>query len=348
MRSNIFKTIQYTVHVAFSAILLSAGISNAEVALSAKPTTVTLPDGQSVPMWGLFCGSATATGSNGAPCTTQTGVAQDGTSWQPPLITVQAGATLDIVLTNSLKAPTSLVIVGQMGGGLGSAPTRTASPTHPSQNATWPIAGDASGPQFTPPAQLPRVQSFATEVAVGATSTTLSWSGLKPGTYLLESGTHPSIQGPMGLYGVVVVTDNSVTPNQAYPGVAYDKDVPVLLSEIDAVQNRAVDIAINTAGFSETAVWNGQPGQCGDPSVHSCYPPAVNYDPHYYLINGLSFDRNSPGNSALAVPMAASSGNVLLRFVNASLRMHIPSIVGLDMKLIAAASLSVRARLAAL
>ncbi|HEY6095068.1 MAG TPA: Ig-like domain-containing protein [Gallionellaceae bacterium] len=335
MRPDIFKAIHHTAYAAFTAILLSAGMSHAEVALTAKPTTTTLPDGQTVPMWGLFCGSATATGTNGAPCTTQTGAAQNGTSWQPPLITVQSGAQLDIVLTNGLKAPTSLVIVGQLGGGLGSAPTRTASPLHPVQNATWPIAGDATGPQFTPPAQLPRVQSFATEVAIGATSTTLSWSGLKPGTYLLESGTHPSIQGPMGLYGVVVVTDASVTPNQAYPGVAYDKDVPLLLSEIDPVQNRAVDLAINTTGFSETAVWSGQPGKCGDASVHTCYPPAVNYDPRYYLINGVSFDRTNAANTALAVPAAAASGNVLLRFVNAGLRMHVPSVVGLDMKLIA-------------
>ena len=29
----------------------------------------------------------------------------------------------------------------------------------------------------------------------------LTWTGLKPGTYLLESGTHPSIQASMGLIG---------------------------------------------------------------------------------------------------------------------------------------------------
>jgi len=56
------------------------------------------------------------------------------------------------------------------------------------------------------------VQSFSTEVAVG-TPASLCWgvcgaggAALKPGTYLIESGTHPSIQGPMGLYGILVVT----------------------------------------------------------------------------------------------------------------------------------------------
>lgn len=348
MRANILKAIQYTANAVLTALLLSVGVSNAAVTLTAKPSTTMLPDGQIVPMWGLFCGSATATGTNGAPCTTMTGTAQSGTTWQPPLITVQSGATLDIVLTNGLSVPTSLVIVGQLGGGLGSPPTRTTSPVHAPMGTTWPSVGapdtsanpggdpaSAGNPTFTPPAQKPRVQSFSTEVAAGATSTTLSWSGLKPGTYLIETGTRPSIQGPMGLYGVVVVTDSASSPNQAYPGIAYDKDVPLLLSEIDPLQNRAVDTAVNTAGFSETAVWSGQTGKCGDPNIHTCYPPAVNYEPRYYLINGVSFDRTTPSNSAIAVPSTAATGNVLLRFVNAGLRMHIPSVIGLDMKLIA-------------
>ncbi len=68
------------------------------------------------------------------------------------------------------------------------------------------------GATFTPPTQPNRVQSFGTEVPVGTTATALTWTGLKPGTYLLESGTHPSIQVPMGLYGIVVVTTPAVPP----------------------------------------------------------------------------------------------------------------------------------------
>ena len=99
----------------------------------------------------------------------------------------------------------------------------------------------------------------------------------------------------MGLYGVLVVTD------AAYPGQAFDKDVALLLSEIDPMQNAAVNTAVNTVGFSDTKVWSGQPGKCGDLSAtatteaNTCYPPAVNYDPRYYLINGVSFDRSSTG-----------------------------------------------------
>ncbi len=338
MRANILKLMQHTVRSALTLLLLSAGAAQAEVALTAKAATVTLSDGQSVPMWGLFCGSPTATGVNGAPCTTATGDAQDGTTWQPPLITVQSGAQLDIALTNNLKIPTSLVIVGQLGGGLGGAPTRTPSPAHPPRNLTWPVEGGPSDPQFTPPTQADRVQSFGTEVAPGG-SATLSWVGLKPGTYLLESGTHPSIQGPMGLYGVVVVTDSTTTPATAYSGVTYDKDVTLLLSEIDPVQNAAVDAAVNNAGFSETRVWSGAIGDCGDVTQpiasHTCYPPAVNYSPRYFLVNGRTFDETDVAAAAEAVPADATSGNVLLRFVNAGLRMHVPSVVGLDMNLVA-------------
>ena len=65
---------------------------------------------------------------------------------------------------------------------------------------------------------------------------------MKPGTYLIESGTEPSIQGAMGLYGVLVVTD----PN--YPGRPFDKDVVLLLGEIDPVQNAAVQQAVAAVG----------------------------------------------------------------------------------------------------
>jgi len=132
---------------------------------------------------------------------------------------------------------TSLVIVGQLGGGLGTTASYAASPTHATQVATWPIAGDSSGATNSPPPQGNRVQSFSTPVAPG-TTTSLTWSSLKPGTYLIESGTHPSIQGPMGLYGILVVTTapTSGTAGCAYPGatagtcaVNYNAEIPIVL-----------------------------------------------------------------------------------------------------------------------
>src|SRR5207302_1129450 len=235
------------------------------------------------------------------------------------------------------------------GGGLGdvSQRTTTVSPGHSAQGATWPIVGapdtstqqggdpnSAGNATFNPPPQGPRVQSFSTEVAAGAT-TSLTWKAPRPGTYLLESGTHPSIQGPMGLYGIVVVTTapTGTTAGTAYPNVSYNSEVPLLFSEIDPVQNNAVNAAVNTTGFSETAVWSRQPGGCGDknsPSYQTCYPPAVNYTPLYYLVNGQAFDKTNAANSLFTVspPSVSVSSKVLVRLVNAGLRMHVPSIVG--------------------
>src|SRR6266481_2166200 len=239
------------------------------VNLTAGPATATLPDGSAVPMWGYSCGAPVA----GATCANLNPAAPAGV-WSPVVITVPPGP-LTISLTNSLtfganSVPTSLVIVGQVGGGLGTITPLgvpgnfTASPDHSgAQPITWPIADPT--PTGVPPAQGLRVQSFSTQVAAG-TATSLTWAALRPGTYLIESGTHPSIQGPMGLYGMLVVTTVPVgtTAGIAYPpagttpAVTYNAEVPLLLSEIDPVQNAAVQAAVGTVGFSETTVWSGQ------------------------------------------------------------------------------------------
>src|SRR5450631_3227510 len=356
------KTSRLIPGLAALVLLLASNASQAQtVNLTAAPTSTTLPDGQSVPMWGYHCVDA---GSNGATCAAANPAVQTaGTGWSPIVITVPYVGTatasstkLTINLTNNLTftgttLPTSLTIVGQLGGGLGSGGTVTASPVHSGQGVTWPTAN--TGPTSTPPAQMPRVQSFGTEVAAGAT-TALSWNNLRPGTYLIESGTHPSIQGPMGLYGILVVTTpvNGATPGLAFPTVAglpvtslavsqYDADLPLVLSEIDPLQNASVATAVATVGFSETTVWSGQPNGCGNPTsttFNTCYPPAVNYSPRYYLVNGVSFDRTKIASSTaqiLAAPATATTGNVILRLVNAGLRMHIPAIVNQSMTLLA-------------
>jgi hypothetical protein len=359
-----------------AAILLfgvGASFAQQTINLTAAPTTVTLPDGSVVPMWGYFCGAAVAasTASCAALNPLAIGLAAatptTPATWSPVVITVpyvSTGTSLTINLTNNLSftgasIPTSLTIVGQLGGGLGTDRTTTPSPDHTFTQGcvTWPIADAPPGKPCTigtasstavPPAQGPRVQSFSTEVpavAVGSTTapTALTWSALRPGTYLLESGTHPSIQGPMGLYGIVVVTTAPVTGTSAgcaYPGatacaVPYDAEIPLLLSEIDPLQNKTVQAAVNTTGFSETTVWSGQVGQCGNPASPNyltCYPPAVNYTPLYYLVNGAAFNKAFPLGSwfptSPSTGLTVGTGQVLVRLVNAGLRMHIPSIVG--------------------
>ena len=375
MRSNYLKTLKTAV-LAVTILLLGVSVSVAQqtVNLTAAPTTLTTPDGTVVPMWGYTCGTVVSTAT--ATCAALNPASVATNTWSPIVITIPyvaatttapLGTTLTIALTNNLAfpstspttfIPTSLMIVGQLGGGLGAAAagnctsgtTCTAPPDHSlSQQVTWPIAapGVAAG---TPPTQGYRVQSFGTEVAAGApgTAVNLTWNNLRPGTYLIESGTHPSIQGPMGLFGMLVVTTPATTTvaGTAYPAVAattttaavpavtYNTEVPLLFSEIDPVQNKAVQAAVNTPGFLETNVWSGLPGGCGNPSsptYHTCYPPAVNYTPLYYLINGVAFNKTSSSNSLFATSPAtgvSATGTVLVRMVNAGVRMHVPSIVG--------------------
>src|SRR5207253_1585822 len=238
-----------------ASVLLLAGSAFAQVPvvnLTAAPRQAVLPDGESVPMWGYTCGAVTQGAVPGTSCAALN--ANAGLNWSPVLITLPFGAT-------PTNIATSIVIDGQLGGGLGTPGSFTPSPDHSNaQTITWPAADPT--PTGTPPTQGPRVKSFATEVAVG-TPAALTWSALRPGSYLIHSGTHPSIQHPMGLYGMLVVTaaPTSTSPGTAYglgtlAPVTYNAEVPLLLGEIDPVQNRAVDAAVATAGFSETKVWS--------------------------------------------------------------------------------------------
>jgi hypothetical protein len=387
---RITKKVLNTAILAGAALLLTAGVASAQnvVNLKAAQQSTTLPDGNAVPMWGWTCGAA-VTGS-AATCSaltynTTTGVHNPqtgGTTWQPPLIVVPYvapstaapnGTTLTINLTNSLPVETSLAIIGQTSasttatnGGMG-APVREAGPrtdgAHAGQTATtWTTVIPGS---FTPPTQGERIRSFVPEVAgvgtVGAAPTvgTYSWTNLKPGTYLMRTGTYPSIQGPMGLYGVLVVTTAPVegtSPGLAYPvkgaavgGVTYDADVVVLESELDPRQNNMVAALFPTvpggpsqnAGFSETMKWTPACGAAVNSTLTisgaapTCYPPAVDYTPLYFFVNGLSFSKQNQAASALSIPATGTTGNVLVRFVNAGSHMHVPTVNGLNMLLVA-------------
>jgi hypothetical protein len=410
MRPNYLKKTLNAAVLAATALLSMPGVASAQTAstvnLTAAQQSTTLPDGNTVPMWGWTCGTGTSVAVN-ATCTALTytnnaGAVQTtpqpqlgGAVWQPPLITVQynaAGTSLTINLRNTLPVETSLVIVGQASassvvgnGGLGS-PVREARPRtdgdHQTQTGTtWPTV---VGGTFTPPTQEARIRSFVTEApGVASTGTTPSsvtytWTNLQPGTYLMRTGTYPSIQGPMGLYGVLVVTQAPVSgatpsPGIAYPAasatanaVTYDADVVALSSEIDARQNNMVAAVFPTActgagvpvpqctaagplptgaatantGFSETAKWNpqcgaGPNGLTSNGTPPTCYPPAVDYTPLYFLFNGVAFSKDNPLASALPVPASGATGNVLVRFVNAGSHMHVPSVNNLNELLVA-------------
>jgi hypothetical protein len=288
------------------------------VALVAQRMSMPKRDGTPSPMWG-YCESSSCS-----------------STWSiGPTIVVASGSALSINLTNNLPVPTSLVVLGQLGGGVG-APTMMDSPPHPGQNnATFPASAPINPPDagnaFVPPAQAQRVRSFGTEVAPGS-SAVLTWNNLRPGTYLYETGTMPSLQAPMGLYGVLVVTTSPAdnVPGVAYPGVSYDADATLLFSEMDPVQNAAVDAAA-VAGANVNTRFDDPACSATSP----CYPAGVNYAPTYFMINGVYFDRTAPEKSAYEIGGSfLSSGKLLLRLVNAGSRTHVPSFVGLPVAIV--------------
>ncbi len=121
----------------------------------------------------------------------------------------------------------------------------------------------------------------------------------------------------MGLYGILVVTS---APTGSAAGCAYrhgllcalryNAEVPLLLSEIDQVQNNAVDTAVATRAFQRNAQCGPAARGCGNPlvDVPDRYPPAVNYTPLYYLINGVAFDKTNATGSLFPASPAAADG----------------------------------------
>ena len=159
--------------------------------------------------------------------------------------------------------------------------------------------------------QRSRVRSFTHETAANSTGS-YAISSLKAGTYLYQSGTVPQLQVPMGLYGALVVTDGTEPAVEAL----------AVFSEIDPVQNSRVDAAA-TGGtiLSENCV--GLADYTANATTG--YPCTIDYNPRHLLVNG-----GDGFNLA-----ATQGGEVLLRWANAGMKTHTPSIIGLEQNVIA-------------
>lgn len=211
------------------------------------------------------------------------------------------GDSLTIFLNNTLATEVSLVIPGQIG---------TAKPKFFAVTGTQP----------------PRLKSLAEETAAGG-SGTYTWNSLKAGTFLYQSGTFQSLQVPMGLHGALVVSATGACPagipaygDDAGGGNAtcHDTEAVVIFSEIDPVQNQQTADAATALTPISTACADAAPA----------YPCSIDYSPTYLLING---------EQTLTSPLleGAQGDVVLMRFLNAGLRSHTPTILGQDMGLLA-------------
>jgi len=275
------------------SLLLATVMSGISLAatfdLTAGIVNKTLPDGSTVTMWGF--------GLNGSPITVP----------GPALVVNPADPTLTINLTNNLPVPISIVIPGL---------TPAMSPTFV-DTGTVPYTIVSTGYRTTGDVTS-KVISFTIETPANGTGT-YTWTNVKPGTYLYQSGTNPAVQVQMGLYGML---KKDAAAGFAYTGKAYDVEVPLLFSEIDP--NLVSAIANGDYINIPASVPSPVPGQ---PQVTS----TIDYAPAYFFINGKSYDPST----SVPIPAGNVGQKVLLRFLNAGLRTHVPVLLDSHMSIIA-------------
>jgi FtsP/CotA-like multicopper oxidase with cupredoxin domain len=206
---------------------------NPTFTLQAKSGYIQLPDGNTMFMWSY--------------------ARADGTFQHPgPVLCVNQGDTVTVVLSNSLPEPVSIMFPGQTG-----------------------VLADgvAAQPQFNGPGAT---LSSLTNAAASGGSVSYSFVASRPGSFLYESGSNPEKQVRMGLFGALVVRPTAGAQrmyNRPDSQFTADEEFMVLLSEIDPYQHEAVDFGevfnlnnyqarywlINGRGFPDTIADNFSP-----------------------------------------------------------------------------------------
>ncbi|MCL4561973.1 MAG: multicopper oxidase domain-containing protein [Chloroflexi bacterium] len=174
--------------------------SNPTFTLATQSGYIILPDGNTMFMWGYSLG--------GQPF-----------QHPGPVLCVNEGDTVTVILQNNLAEDVSIVFPGQEGVLANSAPAQ---------------------PQFDGSGNL----TSLTNVAPPGGSMTYSFVASHPGSFIYESGTHPEKQVRMGLFGALIVRP-AMGPdfvyNRADSQFDSNEEFLVLLSEIDPYLNQAVE-----------------------------------------------------------------------------------------------------------
>jgi len=215
--------------------------------LTTRDGTISIPDGNVVYMWGFSEGDAPF-------------------QHPSPVLCVDEGDTVTIVLHNTLAEDVSIIFPGQedvLADGLPSQPV-------------FNVAGE--------------LLSLAPVAAANGGSVTYSFVANNPGTFIYESGTEPAKQINMGLYGALVVRPSmnvydpitgELLEAYAYndPGSRYETGAEYLLliSEIDPM----LHVAVEQAGYLY--------------DMNS-------YTPRYWMYNGRSFPDTVASNGADWLP----------------------------------------------
>jgi FtsP/CotA-like multicopper oxidase with cupredoxin domain len=172
---------------------------NPTFTLTAKAGYIQLPDANTMYMWGYARGTA---------------FQQPG-----PVLCVNQGDTVTVVLNNTLPEAVSIMFPGQEGVLANGVPAQ---------------------PQGTGAA----LTSLTNVAAANTGSVTYSFVASNPGTYIYQSGTNPQKQVRMGLFGALVVRPTlgaSHVYNRADSRFTPAEEFMVLLSEIDPYQHQAVE-----------------------------------------------------------------------------------------------------------
>lgn len=252
----------------------------AEYFIQVQPLSLTMPDGRAVAMWGYALDEDHDFTTLDSPVTVP----------GPQLVVPAGDTTLTVHLYNGLAVPTSLIIPGQVA---------VMSPTWVDGSAVY--VGQRPVGNITA-----RVRSLTHETAPGAVGV-YTWNGLKPGTWLYQSGTHPAVQVQMGLYGAMV---KEAASGQAYPGILYDRAVTLLFSEVDPDIHEAVASGLYGPGGAVTST--------------------IGYRPQYFLINGEPYSA-----AAGSLPVGSVGQRILLRFLSAGQQTRVPVLQGAYLSLVA-------------
>ena len=137
-----------------------------------------------------------------------------------PVLCVNEGETVTVILNNTLAVPVSILFPGQ-------------------DNVL--ANGVPAQPEFDGSGNLVSL----TQSAAAGGSATYSFVAAHPGTFIYESGTDPKMQVSMGLFGALIVRPAlgaSYVYNRADSQFTPSEEFLALLSEIDPYQHQAVEM----------------------------------------------------------------------------------------------------------
>ncbi|GAB4279578.1 MAG: hypothetical protein Kow0080_31890 [Candidatus Promineifilaceae bacterium] len=174
--------------------------ATATFTLTAKEGYINLTDGNVVYMWSYADG-------------------QDDFQHPGPILCVNQGDLVTVVLHNELPDATSIMFPGQ---------------------SNVMANGEPVMPQYDANGQI----TSLVQTAVPGGSVTYTFVADEPGTYAYESGTNPGIQVQMGLFGALIVRP-TMGPNYAYNNADTifnpDTEYILMLSEIDPILHTAIE-----------------------------------------------------------------------------------------------------------